>query len=178
MHTYTAVVEHREPSEAISTLLETSAIRYIRYEFVFFFFFSFFYYLFIASSVASREPRRNLERSSPSPRDPFSFAPLRSLAPRSESISDLNAEGKGSRGSVFSRQIFSRSLRDCPLSPSFFFLHFCYRIHATVGVVASVCIYVYVKKNESASVLQNAGRETLTLMYVQSPRKVLSEGGI
>lgn len=54
----------------------------------------FFYYLFITSSVASREPRRNLERSSPSPRDPFSFALHRSLASRSESISDLNA-GKG-----------------------------------------------------------------------------------
>lgn len=174
MNTYTAVVEHREPSEAISTLLETSAIQYIRYEFVFFLF---LYYLFIASSVASREPRRNLERSSPSL--PFSFAPLRSLAPRSESISDLNADGgKGIARQRLLTPNFLAIFARLSVVSLFFFLHFCYRIHATVGVVPSVCIYVYVKKNESASVLQNAGRETLTLMYVQSPRKVLSEGGI
>lgn len=140
-----------------------------------FVFLLFIYCLFRRISRAAPKPRAKL----PEPSGSLFFRS--SSFPRTQIRINFGLERgrrERDREAASSHAKFSRDLCATVRCLPLFFLHFCYRIHATVGVVASVCIYVYVKKNESASVLQNAGRETLTLMYVQSPRKVLSEGGI
>lgn len=139
---YTVVFEYQEPSEATSTLLETSEIRFTGTFIPNSLFF--FYLLPLLSHLESCA--ENLDEASRVLRFLSSFILLCFLQSDSNHIGQSGLDLRMERQHLFIFLDF-HAISARLFVIFFLFLYFCYP-NATVGVVASVCIYVYVKKTK------------------------------